>query len=119
MSGYKRQILERLVDNGWERLEEVDVPDWWAEDCWKMRSIRESWGLEIFLTFLIDPQWDQSNTDQPEVWAIIATETFPEVQNPNDQIAHLARSSRGFEFKLKEFIATVNDYQRDLRTNTE
>lgn len=109
---YKEQLLSRLVENGWEQMEVIELDEWWADDCWKLRSIRQAWGTELFLTFLIDPQWDGAHTgERAPVWAILATAALPQAWNTEDRIALLSMSKRKFEPKLAEFVANLSEHR--------
>lgn len=59
MATYKDLLLKALMDNGWEQTEvNEEGIDWWGDEVWKIKSNRQQWGLELYLTFLVDPQWD-------------------------------------------------------------
>jgi len=86
--------------------------------CWRVRSTKQNWGLELFITFLIDPQWDGAHTgDKPQVWAIVATERLPESWSPTEKVALLSMSKRHFSAKLDEFADAVAAF-RDTQPRT-
>jgi hypothetical protein len=112
VSSYKEQLQSALVDAGWEHAESIEIDEWWADDCWKIRSVKQSWGMEVLISFLIDPQWDGAHSgERPPVWAIMATEDLPEAWNTEKRIALLSMSSRKFEPKLAEFVAALGAYR--------
>jgi len=112
MATYKQLLLERLAEDGWEQTESLEIDEWWAEACWRVRSTKQQWGLELFITFLIDPQWDGAHTgEKPPVWAIVATEQLPETRTPTDEVALLSMSKRHFETKLEEFARELATYR--------
>ena len=112
LSSYKTQLQDRLIECGWEQTELVDLDEWWADDCWRIRSIRQCWGLELFLTFLVDPHWEGAHTgEKPLVWAIVATAELPETRTVQDPIATLSMAKRKFSPKMEEFIATLDQYR--------
>ncbi len=112
MSTYKQQLLSRLVDTGWEHAESIEIDEWWADDCWKIRSTKQSWGRELFLTFLVDPQWDRAHTGQrPPIWAVVATEAVPETWSTRGHVAVLWMSKRRFEPKLAEFVDALHTHR--------
>jgi hypothetical protein len=55
MQAYKTQLRRRLAERGWEVVEVVEGVGWWADEHWKVQSRRNAWGLELVLTFLVDP----------------------------------------------------------------
>src|SRR5262245_43984201 len=77
MQAYKSQIRQCLMNHGWEIVEVLDVDDWWVDEFWKIASRRNARGLEIVLTFLVDPQWDAPRKKGQGVWTITATEGIP------------------------------------------
>jgi hypothetical protein len=65
------ELLKQLAENGWSvvRREQNDL-DWWADEIWEIRSEWAPNGLTIFLTFLVDPQWDDHRKKAEGVWAV-------------------------------------------------
>lgn len=49
------QILARLADSGWERTGIDDDTDWWVDEHWTIRSVRQEYGLTLVMSFLVDP----------------------------------------------------------------
>jgi hypothetical protein len=93
---------------------------WWAAEIWHVRSIRQAWGLQLVVLFLVDPM-EESGRSKPLVWAVSAT---PEV--PTDRLAAsrgvalLPMSKGHFETKLEEFIDALEAYrnsQHDSRAS--
>src|SRR5262245_27441616 len=78
MPTYKDQLLAGLISRGWEQVE-VDEggTDWWADEHWRIRSIREAYGLELILTFLVDPGFDRPRKKGQAIWAIGASADMP------------------------------------------
>lgn len=112
MSTYKQQLLDRLVDDGWEHTESIEIDEWWAEACWRLRSTKQHWGLELFITFLVDPQWDGAHTgEKPPIWAIVATEQLLDTWRPTEKVALLSMSKRHFAAKLDEFALTLGAFR--------
>lgn len=115
MSTYKDQLLGKLFQDGWEHFETIEIDEWWAEDCWKLRSVQQSWGQEMTITFLVDPQWDRRHTgEKPPVWAIVATDSVPESRSPENPIALLSMSTRKFEPKLDSFVSAIREHRDAL-----
>src|SRR5262249_45557707 len=44
--------------------------DWWADEIWEVQSEWAPQGLTVFLTWLVDPQWDDPRQPGQAVWAI-------------------------------------------------
>jgi hypothetical protein len=52
MTGYKYRIFHDLQKSGWEVFETKDKNlEWWGDEQWVIKSVREHWGLEIYITF--------------------------------------------------------------------
>ena len=51
MKYYKELLLKKLTDSGWELEEQNNDTDWWLEEYWKVKSIKDSWGKEIYIMF--------------------------------------------------------------------
>lgn len=78
MSTYKTQLLEALSQRGWELFsQDSHGIDWWADEVWTIRSVRERWGYELVLTFLVDPMWEGPRKKGRGVWAVAASAGVP------------------------------------------
>ncbi len=113
MATYKDQLLKALSESGWEQLEvNEEGIDWWGDEMWKMRSIREQWGMELYLTFLVDPLWEGPRKKSQGIWAILATSEFPtDWRQPHGKIATLSMAKRKFGPKLNAFIRDIHAYR--------
>jgi len=112
---YKAQLLAALISNGWELVQtETQHPEWWCDQYWVVRSVREMWGMELFIFFLVDPQWEGPRKSGQGVWEIAAT-----AQMPSDWleaargIATIPMSKRRWDHKLATFISELTDYRRE------
>ncbi len=67
----QKQIESKLVENGWITINKNKNPsEWWADE---QRLIESKWtpnGLQIYLTFLVDPQWDDHRKKGQGVWSV-------------------------------------------------
>lgn len=107
MTSYKDQLLTALSNDGWEQLEVLDLNQWWADDCWRMRSVKMAWGMPLYLTFLVDPMWASTHTQAfADVWAVVAT-IKPPVNRSPDALAWLTMRKRKFQPKLDDFMADL------------
>jgi hypothetical protein len=117
MTTYKQHLLGALIDHGWELIEvNDDNHDWWCDEHWRIRSVRENWGLELLIFFLVDPQWEAPRKKGQGVWEIAATTTFLKSWLDADGgIATLTMSKGKFDIKLGQFIASLNEYRRTVQ----
>jgi hypothetical protein len=109
---YKRRLLSKLVESGWQVVSKDDGPEWWAEEQWTIRSVAENPGLELVVSFLID-QHSETGRRAKRVCGIAARREA-ELTYPNDQTSvacvHLVRGS--FEARISSFVQQVNEYRR-------
>jgi hypothetical protein len=112
MQAYKSQLRRALVDHGWEIVEVLDSDDWWADEYWKVQSRRNLWGLEVFLTFWVDPLWEGPRKRGTGVWAVGMTRDSPENRLGAEQgIAELCLRRGRFDEKLATFVASLDSYR--------
>jgi hypothetical protein len=117
MSSYKDLLRERLERSGWELSStDPDGIDWWAAELWHIRSMRQAWGLELVLSFLVDPM-EQSGRSKPHIWAISADPHVPSDRLRAGQGVALLTMSKGhFETRLQDFVEALEAY-RNARQN--
>jgi hypothetical protein len=112
MQAYKSQLRQRLVDCGWEVVEVIDTEEWWADEIWRIASRRNAWGLEIVVTFLVDPQWDAPRKKGQGVWAITATDGILADRPIGEEgIAELQMVKGRFDDKLAAFVDALDAYR--------
>jgi hypothetical protein len=112
MTGYKYKMLAELQNHGWELSEVIDKDlDWWVDKHWCIKSVRENWGLEIYITFLVDPHWSGNRKKGQGIWKLMASSSLPMSWNhESSEIASLSMSKGKFDFKLERFVREVNNY---------
>ena len=109
MSSYKKLLIEALSESGWEQDQIVtDGLEWWADEMWKLRSVKESWGFEIWLTCMVDPHWEGARRKGQGVGFIGATVHQPEVRDEESSGAALSMRRGRFDEKLEVFIADLD-----------
>lgn len=50
-----------MHQSGWKFHEQADSIDWWLGKYWKIKSIQKSWGMELYILFLINPEYEKPN----------------------------------------------------------
>ena len=111
MKYYKELLLKKLSDSGWELLGQDSDTDWWLEESWKVRSIQQNWGEEIYILFLVDPQYDGTNKSQA-VWAVMAVKEIPNERQIGDEgIIQMDLVKGKFNKKLEAFVHGINEYR--------
>ncbi len=91
MKYYKELLLKQLTDSGWELVAEHDDTDWWLESAWQIRSIKQSYGLEIYVLFLVDPGYEGQHKSSA-VWAVGAFAGLPSSRPLNNGIKTVSLS---------------------------
>jgi len=119
MVNYKQRLLEELLKDDWKRLDvlRTDV-SWWADEHWKMQSVREQWATELFISFVIDPVWDAPRRDGQGLKQIVAFASLPgQDRSAATEIASI-ELDKDFEEKLLPFVYSLNYYRRTVCVDT-
>jgi hypothetical protein len=112
MTPNKQVLLKLLSEDGWELVSRDTDADWWAEEHWLIRSVRENWGTELVLTFLVDPQHEGHDKSRA-IWAIGATMDVPTDRGSAEKgIALVPVATGRFNERLPAFIARLDQYRR-------
>ncbi|MCG7563099.1 hypothetical protein [Pseudoalteromonas sp. McH1-42] len=113
MKYYKEMLFSKLVQSGWEIIHESDNTEWWLESSWKIRSIKQNYGLECFILFLVDPQYE-GNDKSSAVWAIEAFKNLPSARPLNTGVAAMNMIKGQFDVKLSVFVNELNEYRASV-----
>jgi len=114
MKHYKELLLKKLADSGWKLTEQDNDTDWWLEEAWKIKSIQQKWGEEIYILFLVDPQYEGTKKSQA-VWAVMAVKEVPEDRPLSDEgIFEMDLQKGKFDQKLEEFVQGINVYRNNI-----
>ena len=98
----KRKLLAALEELGWEVHQPDDLSlDWWADEVWLLTSSRPH-DCQIYLAFVVDPQWDGPRKTGQGVWAVTASVKGP--QQWSDLTLSLGRY---WEDRLPQFLAAL------------
>lgn len=111
MKKYKQQLFKKLSESGWELLSDDKSEHWWLESSWKLKSIKQSFGLEIYILFFVDPHYE-GNKKESAVHLVEAHKEMP--SNRNDESYTLTETDvlvGNYEEKLIEFMDEINEYR--------
>ena len=108
MKHYKRLLLEALRANGWELKTRVEEADWWAEEHWHVHSVKENWGFELVLSFMVDPQYEGDDKSRGIYEVVAATEQIRNGVTLEDSVIKMDLRKGIFDTKLVEFIGELN-----------
>jgi hypothetical protein len=65
------QMIAKLSEHGWRVAgRECEDLDRWADEIWAVRSEWAPQGFTVYLTWLVDPQWDDQRQPGQAVWAV-------------------------------------------------
>ena len=63
------ELVTVLPEHGWRVVSRTrEMLAWWADEVWTLESVWTPMGVQIFLTFLVDPMADNT------VWALAASD---------------------------------------------
>jgi len=109
------QILARLSDSGWERTCIDNDTDWWVDEHWTIRSIRQEFGLMLIVSFLVDPMYE-GRDKSTAIWLITAGTQQPSDRlDDKNNVAKLYMQKGRFNEKLIAFVEEINDYRNSRR----
>lgn len=104
----RNAIVVAMKERGWDVAEVHDPPDdWWADEHLALESRWAPVGARVFLTFLVDPQWEGSRMKGEAVWAVIAS-TKPLEQRPSSADGAWLTLGHGWESRLSDFVTEVD-----------
>jgi hypothetical protein len=110
MKHYKELLLRALMDSGWELVERVEGEEWWLEEWWKIRSVKQHWGYELFIVFLTDPMYAGVEKHR-NVWAIAAFTELPGRRPLDEGIATIALQKGKFDTNLGSLIGAIDQHR--------
>jgi len=75
----KAELLNRLDAQGWRVASVEDELEWWADEMWRVESVRSPAGVEAYVTFLVDPQTSNPRRRKKGegVWAVMVSPGRP------------------------------------------
>lgn len=113
MKHYKEHLLSLMVNDGWE-LEHAcdDHFEWFIDEQWVMKSVRHNWGLEVFITFMVDPLFEGPRKKGQGVEQFVATTESPNyVFGQKGLISKCFLRKRNLKEKLNQFVNQLNAFR--------
>ena len=108
MKYYKEELLRKLSVSDWDLVARDHDTEWWAEEIWTIKSQRQAWGLEIYIYFLVDPQYD-GNDKSSAVWQVTADLDKPlQHRYAPEGFSSLYLRKGSFKKNIEEFVKEVN-----------
>ena len=90
--------------DGWELSARVEEVKWWAEEHWYIQSIRDNWGFELVLSFMVDPEYEGDAKSQIIYEVVASAQQIEDGLTPKDAVAVMDLRKGVFSIKLSEFI---------------
>ncbi len=114
MKHYKSLLLKKLVDSGWELKTQDSDTEWWLEELWEVESIKQQYGYRVYVSFLVDLQYEGTRKSQA-VWAIGAATEIPESYSSEEQnICTMDLQKGKFDEKLSSFVDKINHHRNNI-----
>ncbi len=112
MKTFKKLLLQKLTDNGCALNTQNSDCDWWLEEFWTVQSIHDRRGLELFLLFKVDPQFEGQQKSQG-VSEVAATVTLPtnRIAAEENNLALITVNGH-FEQQADQLLEAINRYRR-------
>jgi len=115
MSNYKKKIEQKLFESNWEIIEIDTSNEWWDDEHWKIKSIKDKTKTEVVIIFKVDPQFEGTRKKGQGICEIDALTKFPDDWiDKTNSIASLNMTKRKFDIKLEEFIFDLNEYRNQI-----
>jgi hypothetical protein len=112
MRPFKQQLLDLLRERGWDLVSRDSDTDWWAEEHWLIRSVRENWGQEIVLSFLVYPGYE-GGIKRRAIWEVGATTEVPQdYLEAQAGIACMSLHKGKFNENLRAFVDQLDQHRR-------
>lgn len=109
MNTQQQRMQDALIESGWVILaKDTSTLDWWAAETWVVKSNWSPQTCLVYLTFLVDPQWEGEKKANEGIWAVKASTIKPTLwQQQNGEIE--MSLGRGWEDRLAEFIQGLTE----------
>ena len=99
------ELRRRLPEYGWECVE-IEQPfedEWWAAEIWRLESLWSPQGVQVYLTFHVDPM-DGENVD-----SVHTSAEHPYERSSGDYpVMHLGH---GWKKELPAFLEALSHFR--------
>ena len=105
-------VLSILTALRWELVEAGNDGAWWVDEQWKLCSSAENRDRELWVTFIVDPQWEGNRRQGEGVVCIRASKRRLEGFGDTSTLVAELWIARRLEERLPEFRASIQEFQR-------
>lgn len=110
MKSFKREISRLLDETGWAVAIVESETDEWLDERWVIRSVRQKWGMELHLHFLV------KHDDDDIVYCVTATnQRLREQPTADASIAVLYVHDDEFDQKLVQFFSQIERFREKFK----
>lgn len=118
MFAQQNKLKELFPEHGWELIETQTPDDNWIIEVWLIKSFWTPADCHVFVTFNVDPQWEDRRRKRDGFWDLSLTLNQPDYWNI-DRFDTGVRDDKVFSFFLKthfeKSIPEIIDSLNDLR----
>ena len=102
---YQQQLLDLLVDGGWELVSIDEAAEGWFYGHWTLRSVQEKWGHELIISFFEAPNY---------WWGITASTRRPHGREDESVFARMELGSGRYDEAVTAFVREIDDHRRSI-----
>jgi len=107
MQSQRTELLSQLPEHGWQVADEEENLEWWADEMWLLESAWSPIGSRVYITFLVDPQFDGDRKKGEAVWALMASPAKPSSRLDVEGEFTLSLG-QGWKKRLPDFFAHLS-----------
>ena len=112
MRNFQKLLSDSLQQHHWS-LDEIRKPEhWWAADIWVISSSRQQFGLQLFVTFIVDPASLRRN-DLAAVWEIAVTREMLTDWHADGALVSLRPHSRSYPEDIEAAMIRLDEIRTD------
>ena len=115
MQTQRAELLALLPDHGWRLARIEENLEWWADEKWLLESAWSPVGSRVYVTFLVDPQFEGNRKKGEGVWAVMASPFKPasSFQGEHEYTFSLGQGWRDHVPAFFAFIAIFRGVNRE------
>ncbi len=100
MFAQQNKLKELFPNYGWELVETQNPNDDWEIEVWLIKSLWSPTDCFVFISFNVDPQWEDRNNKCEGFWDISVTLSQPDFWN-TDRFDFNFQDDKVFNFFLR------------------
>ena len=77
MQTQRAELLALLPEHGWRVATIEEDLEWWADEMWLLESVWSPVGSRVYVTFLVEPSFDDNRKKGEAVWAVMVSPFKP------------------------------------------